>query len=225
MTDKAALFDLDGTLIESGPGIIAAMRHAMQAIGAPVAPGTDLAWVVGPPLADVFARLLTPLGRTAEIDAAMELYRADYNAGRMFEAAVYPAIRETLAAFADAGWTLFVATSKPQAVARTILAQHRLTQPFRVIYGAIDDRRLAHKPELIAHILRAEALDPRRTVMIGDRSFDIAGAHANAVRAIGALWGYGGAAELEQAGADALALAPADLPGAAAGLLQSGSDA
>lgn len=223
MTDKAALFDLDGTLIESGPGITAAVRHALQTLGHPLPPGTDLSWVVGPPLADVFMRLLLPLGLEGEIEAAMRLYRTDYNAGRMFEAEIYPAIPATLAAFARSGWTLFVATSKPQAVARPILAHHRLDAPFRTIHGALDDHTRAHKPELIAHILHEERLDPRRTVMIGDRSFDIAGAHANDVRAVGAVWGYGGMAELEQAGADALALSPADLLTAATGLLQSPS--
>lgn len=223
MSDAAALFDLDGTLVESGPGIAAAVRRAMVALGHEIDPAEDLSWAVGPPLADVFARLLIPLGHVAQIDDAMAQYRADYENGAVAESPFFPGIAAALDGFRQSGWTLFVATSKPQAVARRILAHHGRGAVFRTIYGAIDDVTLAHKPELLAHILEREALDPRRTVMIGDRSFDIAGAHANDLRAVGVAWGYGGIAELERAGADAIAESPAELLGCAAGLLQSGS--
>jgi phosphoglycolate phosphatase len=223
MTAPAALFDLDGTLVESGPGIIAAVREAMGSLGHPLDPAENLSWVVGPPLADVFARLLTPFGATTAIDAAMRRYRASFEAGAALASPFFPGIADALAAFAADGWTLFVATSKPEAVARRILAHRRRDAAFRRIYGALDDVTLAHKPELIARLLDREALDPRRTVMIGDRSFDIAGAHANALRAVGVLWGYGGAAELEQAGADMIAGNPAELLDCATALLQSGS--
>jgi phosphoglycolate phosphatase len=222
---KLLVFDLDGTLVESGPGIAASVRRAMLAIGHAMDPDADLSWAVGPPLADVFARLLIPLGRSGQVDAAMALYRDEYHRAAVFESPLFAGILDALAAFRADGWALFVATSKPQEVARRILAHHRLDSAFRGIYGAIDDRALAHKPELLAHILRREALDARRTVMIGDRSFDIAGAHANGVRAVGVLWGYGGAAELEQAGADAIAGDPADLPERAGALIHSGSAA
>lgn len=151
--------------------------------------------------------------------------RDEYHRAAVFESPLFGGILDALAAFRADGWALFVATSKPQEVARRILAHHRLDAAFRGIYGAIDDRVLAHKPELLAHILHREALDARRTVMIGDRSFDIAGAHANGVRAVGVLWGYGGAAELEQAGADAIAGNPAELLERAGALIHSGSAA
>ncbi len=124
-----------------------------------------------------------------------------------------------LDALAADGFTLFVATSKPASVARRILSHLGLAGKFRAIYGAAVDGVLSHKPELIAYVLDTQGLDPARVVMVGDRSFDISGAHANQVRAIGVLWGYGDRAELEQAGADALADAPADVLSLAAGLL------
>jgi len=225
MTDAVALFDLDGTLVESGPGIAAAVRRAMAALGHMLDPEEDLSWVVGPPLADVFARLLIPRREEARVEAAMERYRAEYHAGAVYESPFYPGIAAALAGFRAAGWTLFVATSKPRDVARRILAHQRRDAAFREIYGAIDDVTLAHKPDLLADIIAREALDARRTVMIGDRSFDIAGAHANDLRAVGVLWGYGGAAELERAGADAIAGNPAELLERADALLQSGSAA
>ena len=223
MSRQAALFDLDGTLVESGPGITASVRRAMASLGHAIDPEQDLSWAVGPPLADVFARLLTPLGQAAQVATAMARYRGEYNRGAAFELPFYPGIAVALAAFREAGWALFVATSKPQDVARRILAHDRRDAAFQAIYGAIDDVTLAHKPELVAHVIDHELLHPRRTVMIGDRSFDIAGAHANELRAVGVLWGYGGVAELERAGADAIAGHPAELLDCAASLLQSGS--
>jgi len=216
---RTVLLDLDGTLVESGPSIIACIRHAMAVVGHPLDPSADLSWVVGPPLHDIFARLLDPFGGGEKVEAASEAYRRNYDSAGLFEARPYPAIPPVLAALREEGFSLFVATSKPASVARRLLTHFRLASDFRAIYGASVDGVLSHKPELIAYILATQGLDPARVVMIGDRGFDIAGAHANEVRAIGVLWGYGDRAELEQAGADALAEAPADLPRLAAELL------
>ncbi|MBN9507710.1 MAG: HAD hydrolase-like protein [Alphaproteobacteria bacterium] len=219
MTRRALLFDLDGTLLESRPGIVAALRHAMDVLGCPLDPAEDLSWAVGPPLADVAARLLAPFGDDRHA-ALMTAYRARYDAHGLFDCAVYAGIPAVLDEFRAGGWRLFVATSKGGAVARRLLEHFRLAPWFEAIYGSDDDGALAHKPELIAHILAREALAPEATLMLGDRRFDISGAHANDLRAVGVLWGYGGREELEQAGADALAEHPAALPVAAASLLR-----
>jgi phosphoglycolate phosphatase len=217
MTAQAALFDLDGTLVESGPSITASVRAVLADLDCPVAAGTDLTWVVGPPLPDSFARLL---GRDDPdlVAEAMDRYRARYNGGGMFEAVLYPQIPATLERLRAAGWRLFVATSKPADVAQRLLAHFGLSGTFAAIHGARADGALAHKPELIAQLLATEGLAAAQTIMIGDRRFDIAGAHANKVRSIGVLWGYGSKAELETAGADALAAMPAELPALAARL-------
>lgn len=218
MTQPAALFDLDGTLVESGPGIIANMRHAMHSIGRPLPEGLDLNWVIGPPLHDIFARLLDG-DDPALVPQAAAIYRDTYETVGLLATVLYPSILATLDDFRAQGWQLFVATSKPAKLARRILTQLGAADRFAAIYGSVDDRALSEKPELIGYILTAQGLAPRHTVMIGDRSFDISGAHANEVRAIGALWGYGGLAEMEQAGADAVAQRPEDLLGFATRLL------
>jgi len=220
---RAALFDLDGTLVESGPSIVASIRHAMRTVGHPLDPAADLSWVVGPPLHDIFARLLDPFGGGEQVEVAASVYRENYDTVGLFEAAPYPAIPAALEAFAGAGFALLVATSKPASVARRILAHVGLAQTFRAIYGAAADGVLSHKPELIAYVLATQGFDPAATVMIGDRRFDISGAHANEVRAIGVLWGYGDREELEQAGADALAEAPEELLAAADRLCRGGA--
>ncbi len=218
MTQSAALFDLDGTLVESGPGIIANIRHAMDAIGRPLAPERDLTWVIGPPLRDIFARLLDPQEGEL-VERAAGIYRDTYDSVGLLATGLYPGIPAMLDAFHADGWRLLVATSKPASVARRILTNLGMAARFAAIYGSVEDGALAHKPELIGYIIDTQGLAQGRAVMIGDRSFDIAGAHANGLRAVGALWGYGGAAELEQAGADALAESPETLLHHAARLL------
>jgi len=215
---RAALFDLDGTLVESGPSIIRCVHHGMATVGHPLDPAEDLSWVVGPPLRDIFARLLEPLGGGDLVEAAAQAYRESYDNGGLFAAAPYAGVAAVLAEMQAEGFALLVATSKPASVARRILTHFGLAGHFRAIYGAAVDGVLSHKPELIAYVLATQGLDPAETVMIGDRRFDISGAHANEVRAVGVLWGYGDRDELEQAGADALAEVPGDIPRLAAQL-------
>jgi phosphoglycolate phosphatase len=112
---------------------------------------------------------------------------------------------------AAAGATLFVATSKRTVFARPILQRLGLAGWLRNIYGTEPDGSLDDKSQLIARLLRVEGVDPRQAVMVGDRSHDIIGAHANGVSAVGVLWGYGTRAELEKAGADRLVASPAEL--------------
>ena len=116
---------------------------------------------------------------------------------------------KTMAATAPA-----TATSKRTVFARRILEHFRLDGYFDGIYGAEPGGAHDHKPELIAHVLMAQSIDPAAAVMVGDRRYDITGAHANRVRAIGVLWGYGSRTELEQAGADLLVASPAELAAA-----------
>ena len=102
MTHPVALFDLDGTLVESGPGIVATVRHAMHETGRQLHPERDLTWVVGPPLRDIFARLLDPEGGDL-VEAATELYRSSYDSVGLLATALYPAIPAALTAFAASG--------------------------------------------------------------------------------------------------------------------------
>src|SRR5216684_1859206 len=102
-------------------------------------------------------------------------------------------------------------TSKRTIFARRILEHLELATYFDGIYGSETGGALDHKPELIAHILSQHGLQPDYSVMVGDRRYDITGAHANRMRAVGVLWGYGTRNELEAAGADQLIGAPEDL--------------
>lgn len=203
MQSEAVLLDLDGTLVASRDGIVASIRLAFADLGHEIRPGLDLTWVVGPPLHDIMSRLLADFGddRTS---AAVARYRHHYEGGGLFESPLFPGIRDALEQLSASGRRLFLATSKPVHTARRILDAHGVTPLFAGLYGAQPDDSGAEKPELIARLLKQEAVDPRHAVMVGDRRFDISGAQANRIRSIGVLWGYGGRDELEAAGADML---------------------
>ena len=209
---EAVLLDLDGTLLASRDGIITCLRAALHELGHEPDPAEDLDWVIGPPLPDVMARLLAGLGDD-RVEAAIVAYRGHYESSGVLHSPLFPDVPALMRQLANDGRRVFLATSKPLHLARRILERHGLTRYFDGFYGARPDDTGAEKPELIASLLAQEAVDPRRAVMVGDRRYDVSGAHANGMRAIGALWGYGGRAELEAAGADALAESPALLFG------------
>ena len=157
----------------------------------------------------MIGRLLERYGDD-RVDAGIEAYRTHYGDVGLHLSAVYPGIIAALRVLA-AGAHCFVVTSKRTVFALRIVTSLGLANWFRGVYGTEPDGSLDDKADLIAAVLRAEALDPRVTVMVGDRSHDVLGAHANAMHAIGVLWGYGSRVELEAAGADALLDTPADL--------------
>ena len=210
MSTPCVLLDLDGTLTDSRPGIVASIHHAIIALGHAPDPAQDLTWVIGPGLEHVMTQVLGHYGET-RVELAIEAYRAQYGAVGLFQNALYPGIPEALAALRADGFDLVLATAKRTHFAVRILEHFGLAPSFRAIYGS-EAHGLDHKPDLIRHILARER--PGRAVMVGDRRYDMVGAHENGLRAIGVAWGYGGVAELTDAGADAIVDAVAALPAA-----------
>lgn len=203
----AVLLDFDGTLTDSRPGILSSYDAALRALGHEPDPALDMTWLIGPAIRDVIGQVLAHYGDD-RADAAVEAYRAHYRTIGLLDSTLYDGVRPLLRALRDNGRRLFLATAKRTDISRDMLARFGLLPLFDGVYGSEPGGALDHKPELIAHILAQEGLAPDAAVMVGDRRYDIAGAHANGLRAIGALWGYGTREELEQAGADALAASP-----------------
>lgn len=206
------LFDLDGTISDPKEGITKCITFALESLGHRAPPLEDLAAFIGPPLRQTFKTLMDDPGPEI-IEQAMVFYRQRYSVeGRgLVENILYPAIPETLVALKERDKRLFVATSKATHIAKDIIAHFGLSPYFSKVYGAEIDGTRGDKGELIAYILAQEHILPQEAVMIGDRKHDIIGAAKNNVSGIGALWGYGSAEELREAGAVAMCAGPGDL--------------
>jgi phosphoglycolate phosphatase len=213
------LLDLDGTLTDSHDGIVGSIRHALEALGAPAPPDAELGRYIGTPLAHVFAELLGVAREAGAVGRAIAHYRERFGDRGWRENRVYPEVPAFLTAAREGDWRCFVATSKPTLYAERIAVHFGLRPLLEAVHGSELDGRRGEKPELLAHILAHEGLDPKQTVMVGDRRHDVAGARANGVASLGVLWGYGSREELLIAGADALCDRPDGLLTAAASLL------
>jgi len=207
---NSVLLDLDGTLIDSQPGIHASCLAALRALGHTPDETLDISRFIGPPLEDMMQVLLQQHGDN-RVEEAVAAYRKHYGESGLFRSAPYPGIGDALEQMQQAGLHLYLATSKREAFTRRILEHLGFASHFTGIHGSVPGGAHDHKPELLAHILKQHSLSPAQCVMVGDRRYDIAGAHAVAMRALGVLWGYGTRTELETAGADHLAETPADL--------------
>src|SRR5712664_2322021 len=206
----SVLLDLDGTLIDSQPGILASCLAALRTLGHEPNEILDIKRVIGPPLEDVMQFLLQPFGDD-RIGEAVLAFRRHYGEIGLLGSELYPGIGGSLAAMQQAGLRIYLATSKRATFARRILEHLELTRYFNGIHGSVPGGELDHKPELLAHILSEHGISPSHSLMVGDRRYDISGAHAVGMRGLGVLWGYGTRDELETAGADQLVDSPADL--------------
>jgi phosphoglycolate phosphatase len=209
------LFDLDGTLVDSTPGIWASIRVAAGQLGLPEPTPGQLRAMVGPPLEEGFAGAFG-LG-AGDVSRAVAAYRAHYTAGAMFDAEVYAGIRELLAGLRAGGATLAVATSKPEPFAVRILEHAGLLPEFAGVHGATLDGAVRHKDQVVAAALAAHP-DGEQPVLVGDRSHDVLGAAAHGLPCIGAGWGPALPGELAAAGAAVVAATPAEVPAALAAL-------
>jgi phosphoglycolate phosphatase len=206
----SVLLDLDGTLIDSQPGILASCLAALRALGHEPDETLDIKRAIGPPLEDIMRVLLQPYGDD-RIGEAVAAYRQHYGESGFLGSDPYPGIGSALKEMQLAGLRIYLATSKRETFARRILHHLGFATYFDGIYGSVPGGELDHKPELLAHILSQHNVLPSHSLMVGDRRYDISGAHAAGMRGLGVLWGYGTRDELETAGADQLVESTADL--------------
>ncbi len=211
---EAVLFDLDGTLTDSAPGLVSCIGYALDKMGIEHPDAETMRTFLGPPLWVTFR---DHFGLDEEqVVRAIELYRERYHDTGMFENTVYDGIRDTLEALRDANIRMAIATSKPEYSATRILEHFDLAQYFEFI-GADDlEGSRASKTKVIAHVLANTGLDPtaQRLIMVGDRRHDVEGAAEHGIDTIGVLWGYGDHAELANAGARVIVAKPVELTAA-----------
>ena len=201
MTQKTILFDLDGTLTDSGDGIINCASLALAHCGIPVPDKETMRVFVGPPLHDTLADFGVPADK---MDEAIEVFRKRYFTIGKFENIPYPGIPELLQTLQAQGHKLLIATSKPEVLAVEILNHFGLAGYFDRICGATLDTSRVTKEDVIAYLLELNG-SAENMVMVGDTAFDVIGAAAHGIPTIGVSWGYGKVEDMEQAGAKAIA--------------------
>ena len=201
MTKKAIFFDLDGTITDSGEGIMNCATLALEYFGLPVPSREEMRVFVGPPLDQTFIRFGVPADKT---DDAIKVFRSRYTTVGKFENFPYPGVADMLQSLKEQGHRLFVATSKPEVMAIEVLRHFDLDGYFEQIAGATLDGSRSHKADVITYLLGLTG-DVGQTLMVGDTAFDVIGAAAHGISTIGVSWGYGTVEDMEKAGAVAIA--------------------
>ena len=208
MNYKTILFDLDGTLTDSEPGIVNSVLYALRRFGMD-APRESLRVFIGPPLYDSFRGVMGM--SDADARRAVEVYREYFQDRGLYENAPYPGVPEMLRRLKEAGKTLVVATSKPETFARRIADHFGLAASLDAVCGADLAGGRSAKIDVIRYALEAGGIDPGAAVMVGDRKYDILGAKEAGLADVGVLYGYGTREELAEAGASRLAASVAEL--------------
>jgi len=193
---KCILFDLDGTLSDSGEGIINSLTQAMQELGI-AADRQLLRTFIGPPLKEPFSQNFD--FSEEQVEEAIRVYRRHYDQVGFFQNELYPGIMELLADLRQAGKTLAVATTKAEPYAHKTLEYLKIDRffPRELVVGAHLDGTRANKAEVIATVLERLGGGTEDKVMVGDRKFDIIGAKANGLDVIAVTYGFGDRSEIE----------------------------
>ena len=208
---RAVLFDWDGTVADTRPGIFNSVRYAIGQYGIADRPDDELRYFIGPPLYDGFEHVF---GVSPELaNELTDTYRVYYRDKGIFECNVYDGVGDLLRELHDAGVKTAVVSSKPKEFLDRLVEHFGLAEHLDAVVGPAMDNHNSNKMVLVNQALKELMLLPSTVAMIGDRHFDMEGAKAAGVNAVGVLYGYGTEEELCKAGADAICDQVADLRG------------
>ena len=208
---RAVLFDWDGTVADTRPGIFNSVRYAIGQYGIADKPDDELRYFIGPPLYDGFEHVF---GVSPELaNELTDTYRVYYRDKGIFECNVYEGVGDLLRELHDAGVKTAVVSSKPKEFLDRLVEHFGLAEHLDAVVGPAMDNHNSNKAVLVNQALKELMLLPSTVAMIGDRHFDMEGAKAAGVSAVGVLYGYGTEEELCKAGADAICDQVADLRG------------
>ncbi len=203
MTKTHLLFDLDGTIIDPKIGITSSVRYALTRFDIDVPDADALTPFIGPPLRESFRHYY---GMSAEeAEQAVVFYREYFSRQGIRENTMYPGMEALLREEHARGRTLVLATSKATVYAEEILRHWKLDRYFSFTAGSEWDGTRSQKGEVVRYALESQGIQADKALMIGDRKHDVLGARENGLDSVGVLYGYGGRAELEAAGATWLA--------------------
>lgn len=200
---KAILFDLDGTLIDSRPGIFKSLHYAFRALDLPVPSDAVLSRFFGPSLATSFRDVCG--FDEALTEKAIEQYRVYYRSAGMFECEVYPGLEMLIRTLKAQGKKVALATKKPELFAKQILEKKGLLELFDHVAGATLEDKSEHKDSIVIRAAEVMHVEKKDCVMLGDMRFDCIGAKLAGIDCIGVTYGYGTEQELIEHGAAALA--------------------
>lgn len=205
------LWDLDGTLTDPKEGITRSVQYALKQLDYSIPEADALDWVIGPPLKESFKTLLQTTDDSL-LNQAIVLYRERFQEIGLYENIVYPGIPELLLQLKAKGCKHLLATSKPRVFAEKILQHFLLEQYFDAIMGSELNGQFVEKEDLIREVLKkAPKGSLSKTVMIGDRRYDVQGARANDIEVISVGYGYGTVEELHAADPDFIVSSVQDL--------------
>ncbi len=206
---RAVLFDLDGTLVDTFPGIASAYRHVLTQMGLDDMDDVGLRALIGPPIQEGLHRYLGLSGD--RLDEGIRIFREHYGTNGLFRFAKYSGVEEMLLALRDQEFELYIATSKLRTMAVDVVEHAGWRDVFTVVGGAEPDGTRHLKRDVIGWTLTQVTAGARVVAMVGDRAADIVGGRELGLRGIGVTWGYGSVEELDEAGATATADSPNEL--------------
>lgn len=205
----AVLFDLDGTVSESHPGIIGSAKKALEEYGWEMPADFDYTKFIGPPICEA---LMTYAGmEESQAEVCMQLYRKYYRAGEIWNTALYPGVKELMERLHAVGAKVCIATSKPQPMADQVVDFLGIRDLIFCNAGADNSDKQSDKPGLITRCMKETGATKEKVVMIGDTRYDAGGAQTMGVDFIGVLYGYGSREEMEAKGASVFVETVAEL--------------
>lgn len=196
------LFDFDGTLMDTSKGVFNSFDKVVAHYGLKVDRAV-YSTMIGPPLKESFSKTLK-LPET-EIQNAMQVYRNYYAEKGMFEAELYSGVVELIKNLRAAGKKIFVATSKPEVYASQILERKGILELFDFVGGSdLEEKSRVEKCDVVKYVLKSNGIsdEKEKCILIGDRHYDVDGAHSAGIKCAGILWGFGTKEEFEECGAD-----------------------
>jgi phosphoglycolate phosphatase len=191
-TYSAVLFDLDGTILDSAPGVFRCFEHTFRMMRREAPSRESMRKFLGPPLSDTFATHFGWAGE--ELERAITIYRTEYFATGAITAELYPGVIDVVRAVRAAGIPVGLATSKSESGVSKVLDHFEIGDEFDIIGSASDDETRSAKADVVRFALdqlEEAGADTSRVVLVGDRIHDIGGAAANGIPTILVGWGYG----------------------------------
>lgn len=195
------IFDFDGTVVDTGEGILKSLQYSFEQMGHEVPDLFDLKKFIGPP---IHYSYVTFYGiAEAEVEQYIKKYRERYRKIGIYECFIYDGVLETIKALKKNGVKIGIASSKPISLIYDVMDYLKITEYFDAVVGTqFDDSNHPGKTDLVLESMqKLSDTDKKRTLMVGDRYFDIDGATGAGVDSVGVTYGYGSREEFMEHGA------------------------